>query len=106
MPPMAKAGAAVVSNPEFLREGSAVAEFLAPSLLVVGGSDGAAAQRVADLYAPLGVDPCLGSLRTAELIKYACNAFHAGKIGFANEIRPLSARLGIFRREVLDTLCR
>ena len=106
MPVMAKAGAAVVSNPEFLREGSAVAEFLAPSLLVVGSSDGAAAQRVANLYAPLGVDPCLVSLRTAELIKYACNAFHAVKIGFANEIGALSARLGISGNEVMDTLCR
>jgi len=106
MPAMARSGAAVVSNPEFLREGSAVAEFLAPSLLVVGSSDGAAAQRVADLYAPLGVDPCLVSLRTAELIKYACNAFHAVKIGFANEIGALSASLGISGSEVMDTLCR
>ncbi len=106
IPELARSGAAVVSNPEFLREGSAVAEFLAPSLLVVGSSDAAAAQQVADLYAPLNVEACLVSLRTAELIKYACNAFHAVKIGFANEIGALSAQLGISGTEVMDTLCR
>ena len=98
--------AAVVSNPEFLREGSAIAEFMEPSLLVVGSSDAAGARRVADLYAPLGADPCLVSLRTAELIKYACNAFHALKIDFANEIGALSDRLGICGSEVMSTLCR
>src|SRR5437763_9779762 len=79
---------------------------MTPSLVVVGVSDRKAAKRVADLYAPLGIDPCLVSLRTAELIKYACNAFHAVKIGFANEIGALSARLGISGAEVMDTLCR
>src|SRR5262249_45001055 len=82
-PAFGKSGAAVVSNPEFLREGSAVAEFMSPSLVVVGGSNSNAAKRVAGLYAPLGVEPRLVSIRTAELIKYACNAFHAVKIGFA-----------------------
>ena len=45
---------------------------------------------MAAIYAPLDVEPCLVSLRTAELIKYACNAFHAVKIGFANEIGALA----------------
>src|SRR5262249_948545 len=67
----------VVSNPEFLREGTAVHDFMNPSLLVVGGADAQAVRRVAALYAGLPVEPCLVSLRTAELIKYACNAFHA-----------------------------
>jgi GDP-mannose 6-dehydrogenase len=69
----------VVSNPEFLREGTAVKDFMEPSLLVVGGLHPPAVQRVADLYTPLGVKACLVSLRTAEMIKYACNAFHAVK---------------------------
>ena len=59
----------VVSNPEFLREGAAVKDFVEPSLVVVGGDDPEAVQKVASLYAPLGVRPCLVSLRTAEMIK-------------------------------------
>jgi GDP-mannose 6-dehydrogenase len=96
----------VVANPEFLREGSAVRDFQEPALIVVGGDDAAAVRRVAGLYAPLGVAPCLVSLRTAELIKYACNAFHALKISFANEIGTLAARLDISGREVMETFCR
>jgi GDP-mannose 6-dehydrogenase len=95
----------VVSNPEFLREGSAVKDFIEPSLLVVGGFDERAMRQVADLYAPLNVPARLVSLRAAEMTKYASNAFHAVKISFANEIGSLSERLGIDGREVMDTLC-
>jgi GDP-mannose 6-dehydrogenase len=111
--PLAPYGVAVVSNPEFLREGTAVKDFQEPSLLVVGGSDAEAVRRVAGIYlgngrgaAGLPVEPCLVSLRTAEMIKYASNAFHAVKIGFANEIGTLAAALGIDGAEVMDTLCR
>ena len=96
----------VVSNPEFLREGTAVRDFMDASFLVVGGKDPAAVKRVADLYGPLSAEPCLVSLRTAEMIKYACNAFHAVKISFANEIGALSSELGVDGREVMDTLCK
>lgn len=95
----------VVSNPEFLREGVAVKDFLEPSLIVVGGSDPEAVRLVASLYSPLKVPACLVSLRTAEMIKYACNAFHAVKISFANEIGALSARLNVDPGEVMTTLC-
>lgn len=105
IPALAGLPASVVSNPEFLREGCAVEDFFKPSLLVVGGSDPDAVRRVADLYAGLEVAPCLVSLRTAELIKYACNSFHALKIAFANEMGSLAAALGIPGREVMDTLC-
>lgn len=98
--------AAVVSNPEFLREGTAVKDFVEPSLLVVGGTDPAAVRFVADLYRSLRVEPCLVSLRTAEMIKYACNAFHAVKISFANEVGALCTRLGVEGMEVMETLCR
>jgi GDP-mannose 6-dehydrogenase len=98
--------AAVVSNPEFLREGAAVRDFMEPSLLVAGGSDADAVRRVAGLYASLPVEPALVSLRTAELIKYACNAFHALKVTFANEVGALGAELGIDAAEVMATLCR
>lgn len=96
----------VVSNPEFLREGIAVDDFLFPSLLVVGGHDAAAIARVAGLYDKLNVEGCLVTLRTAEMIKYACNAFHAVKIAFANEIGALSAQLGVDGQEVMTTLCQ
>jgi GDP-mannose 6-dehydrogenase len=96
----------VVSNPEFLREGNAVHDFMKPSLVVVGSTVPEAAQRVAMLYEGLGVEPSLVSLRTAEMIKYACNAFHALKISFANEIGALCAPLGVPALEVMETLCR
>ncbi len=104
--PLIGKSASVVDNPEFLREGSAVQDFMEPSLVVVGGIDPAAVDRVADLYKPLGVTVCRVSLRTAEMIKYACNAFHAVKIGFANEIGALCSRMDIPAREVMDTLCQ
>jgi GDP-mannose 6-dehydrogenase len=100
------AGVAVVSNPEFLREGSAVRDFSEPPLVVVGGHDSVAVGQVAGLYSSLGVAPCMVTLRTAEMIKYACNAFHAAKISFANEIGALCERLSIPAQEVMATLCR
>jgi GDP-mannose 6-dehydrogenase len=96
----------IVSNPEFLREGSAVRDFMEPSLLVVGGSDPEPIRRVADLYHAQHVTPCQVSIRTAEMIKYACNAFHAVKIAFANEIGTLSSELGIDAVEIMHTLCQ
>jgi GDP-mannose 6-dehydrogenase len=95
----------VVSNPEFLREGAAVRDFLEPSLIVVGGHNREAAEKVAALYAALQAKPHVVSLRTAEMIKYACNAFHAVKITFANEIDTLCEHLAIDGGEVMSTLC-
>jgi GDP-mannose 6-dehydrogenase len=96
----------LVSNPEFLREGSAVKDFVEPALVVVGGDDPDAVRRVANLYDALDIEPCIVTLRTAEMIKYACNCFHALKIGFANEIGTLSERLDIPASEVMATFCR
>jgi len=96
----------VVSNPEFLREGVAIDDFMQPSLVVVGGEDARAVRKVAGIYARLGVAPCLVSLRTAEMIKYCCNAFHALKIAFANEVGTLASRLSVSPHEVMETLCR
>jgi len=98
--------AMVVSNPEFLREGTAVKDFMEPSLVVVGGDDREAVRRTAAIYTPLGFPPSLVSLRTAEMIKYACNAFHAVKIAFANEIGALSSALDVNGREVMETVCQ
>lgn len=96
----------IVSNPEFLREGIAVKDFFEPSLLVVGGTEEPPVRRVADLYAALPVKACTVSLRTAEMIKYACNCFHAVKIAFANEIGTLAANIGADPQEVMGTLCQ
>jgi GDP-mannose 6-dehydrogenase len=104
-PALAGASTRIVSNPEFLREGMAIDDFMKPSLLVVGGSDPDALARVAGLYSALNIRPCLVSLRTAEMIKYACNSFHALKIAFANEIGALSSALGVPGHEVMATLC-
>ena len=102
----ARSEVSVVSNPEFMREGSAVRDFMEPSLVVVGGADSEAVRRFAAIYEPLGIEPCLVSLRVAETIKYACNAFHAIKIAFANEVGTLCERLDIPGREVMELLCR
>jgi GDP-mannose 6-dehydrogenase len=74
--------------------------------MVAGGEDRPAVERVAALYQTLAIEPCLVSLRTAEMIKYACNTFHALKVAFANEVGALSTALRIPAEEVMDTLCR
>ena len=84
----------VVSNPEFLREGSGVYDFMNPDRVVLGSTDPVAARRVADLYAPLGGETIITDLRTAEMIKYASNAFLATKISFINEIANICESLG------------
>jgi GDP-mannose 6-dehydrogenase len=95
-----------VSNPEFLREGSAVKDFRQPPLTVVGGMHAPSMETVAGLYESLGAAPSLVTLRSAEMIKYACNIFHAVKINFANEIGAVCDRLGIPALEVMQTLCQ
>jgi GDP-mannose 6-dehydrogenase len=96
----------MVSHPEFLREGTAVKDFFDPSLIVVGGEDPGAVEAVAGLYRGLPVEPARVSMRTAETIKYACNAFHALKAGFANEIGALCDALEVPGEEVMQTLVR
>ena len=87
--------AAVVSNPEFLREGSAIQDFMHPDRIVVGSHDRAAAEKVARLYAPLGAPVLVTpNIYTAEMVKYASNAFLATRISFINEIARISERVG------------
>ncbi|MDP3046144.1 MAG: UDP-glucose/GDP-mannose dehydrogenase family protein [Chloroflexota bacterium] len=85
---------AVVSNPEFLREGSAVHDFMFPDRVVLGSTDRNAAETVAQLYLSLQCPILITDLRTAEMIKYASNAFLATKISFINEISSICERLG------------
>ncbi|MEO8952982.1 MAG: UDP-glucose dehydrogenase family protein [Ktedonobacteraceae bacterium] len=90
----------VVSNPEFLREGSAVLDFQNPDRVVLGSSDQDAATKVAMLYLPLRANIVITDLYTAEMIKYASNAFLATKISFINEIAQICERLGADVKEV------
>jgi UDPglucose 6-dehydrogenase len=90
----------VVSNPEFLREGAALADFMRPDRVVLGATNRAAAQRVADLYEPLHAPTIITDLRTAEMIKYASNAILATRISFMNEVAAICERLGADVKQV------
>jgi UDPglucose 6-dehydrogenase len=97
------AGIAVVSNPEFLREGAAITDFKRPDRIVVGVEDARARQVMVEVYRPLYLNapPLLFTgRRTAELIKYAANAFLATKITFINEIADLCEAVGADVQEV------
>ena len=94
---------AVVSNPEFLREGAAIRDFKHPDRIVVGSDDKRAREVMSDLYRPLYLNrsPLLFTdRRTAELIKYAANAFLATKITFINEIADLAEKVGADVQEI------
>ncbi|MGB1285854.1 MAG: UDP-glucose dehydrogenase family protein [Aggregatilineales bacterium] len=91
---------AVVSCPEFLREGSAIQDFMNPDRTVLGSSNRAAAEKVAELYAPLNAPVVITDIRTSEMIKYASNAFLATRISFINEISIICERLGADVTEV------
>jgi UDPglucose 6-dehydrogenase len=84
----------VVSNPEFLREGTAVHDFLHPDRVVIGGSDHDAAVRVSGLYSKLAAPIVICDAVSAELIKYASNAFLATKLTFVNEMANLCEKVG------------
>lgn len=90
----------VVSCPEFLREGSAISDFMQPHRTVLGSLDHDAAENVAQLHLPLRAPIVITDLRTAEMIKYASNAFLATKISFINEIANICEELGADIKEV------
>jgi UDPglucose 6-dehydrogenase len=92
----------VVSNPEFLREGSAVLDFLHPDRIVVGSSNRQAAQRVADLYQSINAQVIICDPASAETIKYAANAFLATKLSFANAIAALCEHVGANIDDVME----
>jgi UDPglucose 6-dehydrogenase len=90
----------VVSCPEFLREGSAISDFMSPHRTVIGSLDRDAANKVAHLHLPLRAPIVITDLRTAEMIKYASNAFLATKISFINELADLCELVGADVKEV------
>jgi len=96
----------VCFNPEFLREGSSIADFYEPPFTLIGGKDDRAIAAVRSIYAMLDAPLTVVPIRVAEMVKYACNAFHALKVTFANEIENVCHELDIDGHEVMQILCR
>lgn len=93
-------------NPEFLREGSALADYRAPSQIVVGELDRAAGDAAEELYREVPAPVQRMSVREGEMLKYVSNAFHALKVGFANEIGTLCKMHGIDGQVLMQVFCR
>ena len=96
----------VAYHPEFLREGSAIADYRQPSRTVIGSTDARSADRLASLYAHLDAPVVRCDLRTAELVKYADNAFHALKVAFSNEIGALCRATAIDSHALMKIFCQ
>ena len=96
----------VCFNPEFLREGSSVPDHYHPPYTLIGHCNVRDARTVAGLYEKVDAEVIYTSFETAEMVKYVCNAFHALKITFANEIGILAQALGVDGNHVMELLCR
>lgn len=99
-------GFGVCYHPEFLREGTAVKDFDAPPKIVIGATDQATEDHLVALYADYDAPLVRTTIEVAEMVKYSDNAWHALKVGFANEIGALSKQLGVDGRDVMDVFCR
>jgi len=99
-------GFAVVSNPEFLREGSAVLDYYNPAITVLGSDNKLALSIMSDIYDKINAPVELVSIKEAEIIKYVNNSFHALKITFANEVGNICKKMGIDGRTVMDLFCK
>ena len=96
----------VCVNPEFLREGSSLRDFYKPPFTLIGGNDDRAIVSVRGIYSMLEAPVMVVPIKTAEMVKYACNAFHAVKVTFANEIGNICAEQGIDGYRVVEILCQ
>ena len=96
----------VCVNPEFLREGSSIEDFYRPALVLVGEVDQQSGRVVEELYAGIQAPVTHTTLSTAEMVKYANNAFHALKIVFANEMGVFCKAHGVDGRKVMEILCQ
>lgn len=94
----------ICNHPEFLREATAIRDFDHPPMIIVGGEP-ASCEQVLELYEDHTCPKIATDTRTAAMVKYTCNAFHALKIAFANEIGALSKAIGIDGREVMRIAC-
>lgn len=97
---------AVAINPEFLREGTAIRDFTDPPFTLAGSDDPSALDVLREIYAGIDAPLLETSVREAEMVKYACNCFHAVKVSFANEIGNICKAGGIDSHVVMDALCR
>lgn len=93
-------------NPEFLREGSSLKDFYAPPFTLIGADDEETTTAVRGLYAEINAPVFITSLKTAEMVKYVCNCFHALKVSFANEIGNICKALQIDSHEVMHVFCQ
>jgi GDP-mannose 6-dehydrogenase len=93
-------------NPEFLREGTSLKDFYAPPFTLIGADEEDVAASVRRLYGKIDAPLYVTSIRAAEMVKYACNCFHALKVSFANEIGNICKALGIDSHEVMDVFCQ
>jgi GDP-mannose 6-dehydrogenase len=103
-----KAGAdfGVCINPEFLREGTSLKDFYAPPFTLVGADDEDTSALMRRLYAKIDAPLYVTPVKAAEMVKYACNCFHALKVSFANEIGNICKGLGIDSHEVMNVFCQ
>ncbi|GAB2583255.1 UDP-glucose dehydrogenase family protein [Kribbella endophytica] len=92
--------------PEFLREGSGLADFFAPPFVVVGTADPRVGDALSELFGFLATPVQVVDVRTAEALKYACNAFHATKVSFANEMGRIFRYYGVDTRAVMELFCQ
>jgi GDP-mannose 6-dehydrogenase len=97
---------AIVDNPEFLREGTAVKDYYNPPLTLIGSDNLTAAEKVAELYRQLPGEIIITDLKIAEIMKYINNTYHALKISFSNEIGNICSELGIDSHKVMDIFCK
>jgi GDP-mannose 6-dehydrogenase len=97
---------AMVSNPEFLREGTAVADYFNPPLTLLGAAHEEAAQKLASLYKQLPAEIVITDIRVAEIMKYINNSFHALKISFANEVGNICKELGVDSHKAMEIFCK
>jgi GDP-mannose 6-dehydrogenase len=97
---------AIVDNPEFLREGSAVHDYFNPPLTLIGSDNKEAANKVATLYSKLTAEVIITDLAVAEIMKYVNNSYHALKISFGNEIGNICSELGIDSHKVMEIFCK
>ncbi|MCU1266093.1 MAG: algD [Acidobacteria bacterium] len=96
----------VCINPEFLREGTSLKDFYAPPFTLIGADDEQTANAVRQLYVDIDAPVFVTPVKTAEMVKYVCNCFHALKISFANEVGNICKGLGIDSHEVMEVFCQ
>ena len=96
----------VAINPEFLREGTSILDFNNPPFTLIGADDDQSAGTIARLYSNVPAPMITTGIKEAEMVKYACNSFHALKVTFANEIGNICKALGVDSHKVMEVFCQ